>query len=234
MKPGPNHHAGQLRAWLLMDNRNPRGGTMRSSHLLRVGIPLVILGYAWPVAAASISTVSFDVGIMRHLQIDHLLPEGRSAYTLYPELQIGGSLAGTFADWRLFWGHWDDGIEEPFPGMDLVTYSHSGHVLGARLLLFARRLIPTWQFPIHMALGLSHQFVDGNYVGGHDLAGNAGEDFSDEVTYVEAGCGLSLSVSDVTRGRFEVSRHVPLGEFEATNSEDARWAFKAGVDFRFR
>jgi hypothetical protein len=85
-----------------------------------------------------------------------------------------------------------------------------------------------------MALGLSHQFIDGNYVGGHDIAGNAGDGVSDEVTYVEVGGGVSLSITDFARARFEISRYDPLGEFEATNSEDARWAFKFGADYRFR
>jgi hypothetical protein len=198
------------------------------------GVVFLTLLFALTAGAASISTVSFDVGIMRHLQVGHDLPEERSAYALYPELQVGGSLNGRLAEWRVYWGYWDDGITEPFPLVDYMTYSYRGHALGARFLFFVRELIPVLQVPLHMALGLSHQFIDGNYVGGHDIAGNAGDDVSDEVTYVEVGGGVSLSITDFVRARFEVSRQDPLGEFEATNSDDARWAFKFGADYRFR
>jgi hypothetical protein len=73
------------------------GGAVRSSRLLSMGALLAILLFALPVDAVNLSTVSFDVGIIRHLQFDHFLPEGQSAYAFYPELQIGGSLIGRFA-----------------------------------------------------------------------------------------------------------------------------------------
>jgi hypothetical protein len=118
--------------------------------------------------------------------------------------------------------------------MDCVTYSYRGHAVGVRVLLFARELIPAWQLPIHMALGFSRQFVDGTPVGGWDLAGGTGESYSDEVTYVEVGGGLSFSVSDITRVRCEVSRYTTREDFDRPNFEQSRWAFKAGIDLRFR
>lgn len=93
-------------------------------------------------------------------------------HAFYPELQAEARLVGiphSSAVLRagVFYGYYNSGADEPtISCLNCVTYSASGHTVGARLVL---SLFDGKMLPVGISAGLARQFTTARYVGGSAL-----------------------------------------------------------------
>jgi len=176
----------------------------------------------------NVSIVSVDVGLISDFQ------QPESKYSIFPELQIGGLFFTSYLTWGLSWGYWDDGVDKPFPIRDAFTYTYSSHVVGAHVTFFPKKVLIGWIFPIDVNIGVSQHYIDAEYVGGTNLSGLPGKDFTEGSTMVEFGTGTGISVTKSMRLRLGVTSYVPTDEILTTDFDDDRTAFKFGFEYSFR
>ena len=186
---------------------------------------LIAGGLIWTPGHAQIrvTTISADMGLIRNL---HNQMFSDNLFSVYPELKVGGPLLEGFLNWALYWGYWDDGIDEPLAIADYVTYSFSSHIVGARAILYP--------LPSYLIIGVSRHFIYGDYIGGAGFDGQPGQDFTDEITTAELGIGISVALSDLYRLRLEFIGYLPFADKDRFNVDGGRVSFRTGFDYFFR
>ena len=150
----------------------------------------------------------------------------------YPQLEIGGHFHRNL-EWAFYGGYWDDGVEESSNNADLITYSYNSILIGTQLLLKSNPLFGK-DFPVKLGLlaGFSVHFINADYVGGFDLLGNAGSDFSDDYSYFDLGGSLKFSVIEKLDIVLELKNYLSMGIKEANPLEKNILVYTAGIDYR--
>lgn len=105
----------------------------------------------------------------------------------------------------LYWGYWDDGVEELSNCADCYTFSFSSHTFGFRI----GAALNEFPVPLTAFAGFSRQFIEADYIGGGDFAGNVGTDFSYGFNAFEAGLLLHISISEKVRLGGRVLHYFP-------------------------
>jgi hypothetical protein len=76
----------------------------------------------------------------------------------HPEIAIGGQVVSTYLQWEIFWGYWDDNINE-VNVRDMAVYSTYGHIIGGRIEFKPSQVLKGWIMPIVVTSGFSHHFI---------------------------------------------------------------------------
>jgi hypothetical protein len=197
----------------------------------RVCAILACVSFLIPIstlAQVDLSRVTLRAGAIRTQSPyeDHL-------WSFYPEVEVGGHFIAAYLSWGASWGYWSDGIDEPLPFMDMVTYSQKGHILAARLGFWPQLLDNHWPIPITVFVGVARQFTKTTYVGGFGLAGNRGQNSSDQLTMVFVGAGLSVPIVSHLIVEAEALQYVAVGDGPFAYAQKNRRAFKCGVAVDF-
>lgn len=136
--------------------------------------------------------IALTVGLIDNLQQASNQPR----YAFYPEVQLlndffaisenKASVGGS-----IYWGYWTDGVDELSSCADCLTYSHSSHIIGTRLIM----ALNAFPIPVTAFVGISRHFISADYIGGSDLLGNTGSDFEDALNTFEVGLRVLVPVS---------------------------------------
>lgn len=181
-------------------------------------------------AQFNVSTLSAQFGMIRNLQ-ESPTPPGSGKYSFYPEIQVGGQFFVPYLRWRVYFGAWDDGVTRAVQLPDFITYSYSSQIVGGRLTFLPKAAFKKWPIPLDVSAGLSHHFVNADYVGGFGVDGLPGKDFREGSTTAEFGIGSGVRVGKRFRVRGEVTQFLPLGNSGLNALDENRMAFKIGLIF---
>lgn len=179
-----------------------------------------------------LSTITIKTGLIKNLYPEDY---GRfnSTYSIYPELQIGGSLVSSnLLRWAVYLGYWDDGVDKAFPIADFRTYSYNSFILGSRLGFMPGANRKDLPVQLEFFAGFSHHFVGKNYVGGTAFKGDIGHDSRMELNYAEIGINAGVNLNKSLQVVVEVQQAMQLGKDEF-NFPKNRWAFKVGLAYSF-
>ncbi len=179
-------------------------------------------------AQVDVSTVSARIGTIRTLWRDGPPYEGH-LWSLYPEVEIGGRFFARYLSWGASWGYWSDGISEPLPIKDIVTYSQTGHLLSIRIGFHPQLADEHWPIPVTVFGGFSHHIVKSKYISYMDFVGPRGLDSSENSTTAHVGLAVTVSIVDMFSLITEAQQFVPLGNSEIDQAQRDRRAFKIGV-----
>lgn len=203
-----------------------------SNRFIVSGLFIFLLGFLPLSAQPDISLLSLKIGSIRNLQ-DASFAENNQR-SLYPELEIGGKLLNPSLRWSAYWGFWDDGISEPLPVADLITYSYSSNVVGARIIYAFSEDQSGRPLPLKLGFftGYSHHFVEAQYIAGGDFTGDGGEDFSGEFSAFDFGVQLSFKLRGAFNLLIEMEQFIPINpELSLLNTN--RRVYKTGLNFNF-
>ncbi len=178
---------------------------------------------------------SIDYGRIRNLQT--YFENEKDKYSYYPEFKIGGNMKYKFLEWELYYGFWDDGVEdfESVRVTDGQSYEYSGDIIGVRFSLMPEEFAKGWTLPVRLITGLSYHFNSLDYLGGSDLSGKNGHDVHENLLMFEFGGGFHYQLVKLFR-----LRGGAIYLFNLYNSrpnymdygED--FTYKLGVDFYFK
>lgn len=200
--------------------------------LIIIVLTLSFVGVTRTYAQISLNTLSANVGTIRTL-FPNYSPYEDYQYSFYPELQVGGDFLTPSIQWIVCWGYWMDGVKKAFPVADMVTYSYSSHLLGARFNIFPGKLLPHWPLPVGVFTGLAHHFISGKYVGGFGLDGRPGRDFTRSGNTFEAGINAELEALGPIAVRGEIHQLFPLGNEWLDRMQKNRRAYTVGLAVHF-
>jgi hypothetical protein len=183
-------------------------------------------------AQPAFPSICLKAGVIRNLQDPFYrdLPK----YSFYPEIQINGQISrssslAVSAHAGLYWGYWDDGVDEGSNACaDCHAYSFSSHLIGARMGMLLEKFPLV---PIGFALGLSRHFIQAEFVSGYDFAGNPGQDFERRATSIEAIAYTHVAIGKRTGVIVEFQRLWPAGNNFLKELQFNRSAFKLGLSF---
>lgn len=184
------------------------------------------------LAQLSLGNFSANVGTIRTTVSDHA-PFSGYRYALYPELQLGGDLFTSYLRWTIYWGYWSDGITQPFPVMDMVTYSGQTQIGGVRFTFLPAEVAPHWPLPVGIFAGVARHFTAVTYVGGFGIDGKPGHDFAQTANTFEFGLNADFSLFGPFNVRAEIHQLFPLGNQYIDNLQKGRRAYKVGLAFTF-
>lgn len=181
---------------------------------------LVALSTSGALGQVGLNSLSFGAGV-----IGTLYPPGNSEpYVFYPEVQLEGEFFRRYIDWSVYWGYWNDRIDQ-LDISDAIVYSSSGHIIGGRIVFIPSLADEHWTVPVAIFGGIAHQFMSITYVGGEDNGGRTGSDHTAASNTLELGLRISLAISDPIQLRAEAHQL-----FELTNEYSRhRRAYKLGV-----
>jgi len=184
------------------------------------------------LAQPNLSYWSVKVGVIRNLQ-ESGYPFPYDTYSNYPELQIGGALLpSNYLKYGWYFGYWDDGVDEPFPIPDGITYSYNSFIIGGRLDFIPGAHRADLIVQPGIFVGLSHHFIWADYVGGSGFNGVVGQDFRRELNYFEFGFTVSRNLSKSVQVVLEAQQAKRLGEDEF-NFPQKRRSLKVGIVYSF-
>ncbi len=187
-------------------------------------IVLLVLLPATSFAQIDVNTISLEFGYVRNYQSGMV---NDKLFALSPEMKIGGIFFDEFFEWDFNISYWQDGITEPFPAADFVTYSYSSTNLGLRLNYFPQKL----QIPFHFIAGTSTRFVNKKYIGGFDYTGNHNNSNSFILYTVDFGAGLDLMIVKKLRARLDGIMIIPLNKMENIERQGRSSSLKLGIDY---
>ncbi len=182
-------------------------------------------------AQITLSSISVNLGSIRTTQFDFGF-DVNHLYTIYPELQIGGSLISKPMYWQLFWGYWDDWVSEPFPIMDGITYSSSSHIFGGRIEFLTTEFENNRIVDFGFLGGYSRHFTRIRYIGGHDFGGNPGHNSSLSTSAFDIGMNVKVKIFGPFRIVVEFNRFYQYKKL----SKEFIWkrnAYKTGISYDF-
>ncbi len=108
----------------------------------------------------------------------------------------------------LYWGYWQDGINEVIDCPHCYTYSHRGHVLGSRLIVHGVKQT----IPIQLIAGLSREFINNIYIGGSSYSGDVGADLRDGFWQLDTGAMIQVKLTPLMRIKGGIEVQIPLWE----------------------
>jgi hypothetical protein len=149
-------------------------------------------------------------------------------YAFYPELQVGGRFFTHLAGWTVYWGYWTDGVEEPFPVMDMTSYSYSSHIVGTRLTFFPTRGDESSPHPIGIFVGISHHFIAARCIGGSVYNGNPEQNYTRTSNTIEIGLNIRFPILSPLGIMGEVHQYFPIDNSEIDRIQKYRRAYKIG------
>jgi len=171
------------------------------------------------IAQFNLNAVSFQVGVIGGIATpDHVL---------YPKAQVGGFLGRPFIQWSLYWGYWDDGVDQ-VTSVDYITYSYSGHIVGTKIYFFPTEVADHWPVPIAFSGGIAHHFIHRTYVGGEDFVGTRGSEGAESSNTVEAGLGIYFKLTELIELRGEAHQFFRLGNGPVDEGQTDRRAYSVG------
>ena len=179
-------------------------------------------------AQVNINTVALSVGSIRAYS-DPIY--SKYEYSIYPELQIGGKLFMPFICWSVYWGYWTDGIKDPLPVMDMITYSISSHIFGARLTFIPSLAADHWPLPVSIYAGFAHHLLLYNYVGGFGYAGNKGQDHNQGSNTIEFGLQAYYPIGWCLQLYGEIQQFFPFPSDELSGYQRNRRVYKLGLAY---
>ena len=138
-----------------------------------------------------------------------------------------------YLSWGASWGYWSDGINEPLPVADMVTYAQNGHIISARIGFRPQVLDSHWPIPLLIFAGVAEQFSKTTYVGGFGLSGNKGENSSDQLTIAFFGGGLYFPLTPNVNLGAEALQFIAIGDGPYAFAQKNRRAFTIGVAVEF-
>lgn len=153
-------------------------------------------------------------------------------YAFYPEITVGGPIYASYLTWETYWGFWDDGIEREYM-RDGWSYSHSGHILGARVGFSPQKAAEHWLIPLDLFAGVAHHFVKSKNLGGSDWDGRTGSDRQEKVTTAEIGLSARIALIGPVGIKGKVHKFFPLGNRKIDREQKGRRAFTLGVSLEF-
>lgn len=208
--------------------RNPPGITSMLSRVLGATLGVLLLTPIAPPNAWSQSRTRLvaGLGVIRPAR-------GSVNAALYPELEASIRIGRTrgWGDTAIAAsvGFWDDAVTEAEGCADCMTFSYRALAAGLRI----RRVVGGERVQVGLHLGLNHQFVWADYVGGYGVHGGPGSDHRDGVTYAETGIQLVIP----TTRRLDVLTDVRIGVklSEKNSSEGAlQPALRLGLGYNLR
>lgn len=146
---------------------------------------------------------------------------------------MGGDLFVSPVRWILYWGYWKDGVEEPLPIADYMTYSYNSNIVGTRFGIVPTELLDDWPIQIGIFIGAAHHFITGTWVGGAGLDGRPGEDLTENVATFEIGLNAEIIVIEPIAVRGELQQYIPLGNAYLDKLQKNRQSLKVGLALRF-
>ena len=176
----------------------------------------------------NINTVSVGTGLIKGLQ------DFSEKHAFYPELGIGGRCIASYLNWKVHWEYWNDGVDVPLSVRDAPTYSFSSHIVGIRLTCLTKKALPGFLIPVDPSIGISHHFINAEYVGGTDIGGRPGKDFTGSVTSCDLGFETGYNVDEYIRFNVGVMYYFPIGETKDKSFEKSRSSFGFGFNYTFR
>jgi hypothetical protein len=184
------------------------------------------------LAQLSLNSASVNVGTIRTLfPNDSRYTDFQ--YAFYPEVQVDGDFLASFVGWTVYWGYWSDGLENALPVADMVSYSYSSHIVGARFSFLPAKLLDHWPLPIGIFAGTAHHFIAARYIGGFGLDGNPGHEFTADATTVELGLNAEVQVLGPIGIRGEIQQFIPLRSDYFDRLQKNRRVYKLGLAFTF-
>ncbi len=223
------------------DGPRPLGGAAHNEYskelrvlngrMFAVLVAALILVQTRSEAQVDISFTSVRAGAIRTQSLD-FQGEGY-LWSFYPELQVGGQLFRPYLFWAATWGYWSDGINEPLPIYDFVTYSQRGHILTARIGVRPRVLAPHLPIPISFFVGVAQHISWTTYIGGTDLGGHHGTNSTDRTTSGLFGLDISVPIVAHLNLDAEGLQFVPFGNNPIDYVQKNRRAFTLGITVLF-
>ena len=175
-------------------------------------------------AQININRISIEYGYVKNYQSDF---GNDKLFALSPEIKVGGNFLKEDFEWDFGISYWKDGITEPFPIGDGVTYSYSSTNLGLRLNYFPVKIL----LPIHFISGISTRFVNEEYIDGRDLSGNYRNPNSFILYTYDFGAGLNLKIVSRIRARLDGMVIMPINKKENIDREGWGGSLKLGIDY---
>lgn len=160
-------------------------------------------------AQVNLSKVSLDAGIIKNQQYEI---GNTRLFTFYPEVQLGGLLYKDYLEWGLNFGYWDDGVKEPFPYADWVTFSYHSYILGTKVMFLPQNAFKSFALPLHLTMGFSYHYVGEKYIGGTDLTGSHRPPHDYKVPAVDLGAGLNIKPFEFLRLRLDGNVYIPVSK----------------------
>ena len=182
-------------------------------------------------AQLDLSTVAVRGGAIPSQTPNYFEPG--NVWSFYPEIEIGGHLFAPYLTWGVTWGYWSDGIDQPKPWADFVTYSRSGHILSTRMRFSPRQLAVQFPLPLTLSIGIAEHFVKTTYIGGTDLVGKSGVNATDQAVSGLVGAGLSVPIWTHFTIEGQVVQYIPLGNDDISSDQSGRRSFTVGLGYSF-
>jgi len=167
--------------------------------MILIFLPLIVIT-ANSLAQFSINSFAIGVGSMRGVE--------NYKQVFHPEIAIGGQAVSTYLQWAIFWGYWDDDINE-VNVRDKAVYSTYGHIIGGRIEFEPAKVLRDWIIPIVVTTGFSHHFILKKYIGGGDYDGDTKYRGPDALNSVELGLRIYSNIFHFLQIRAE-ARHLFL------------------------
>jgi hypothetical protein len=207
---------------------NNEGIPMKKSTILKLlscaflSIPMTTF------AQITFSTVTARVGVIRTEWPDGPIYSSH-LWSFYPELEAGGTFLLPSLSWGLSWGYWTDGIDQPLPVADFVTYSQSSHIIATRIGFRPDLAGNRMPVPLTLFVGVSEHITKLSYVGGTGFDGNRGQTFSEHSAAGFVGLALSYPLFAAIDVQLEGLQYISFGRSWLDRAQKYRQAFKFGL-----
>ena len=155
-------------------------------------------------------------------------------WSFYPEVEVGGHLFAPYLNWGVTWGYWSDGIDQPKPWADFITYARTGHILSARMRFSPQALDAHIPLPITFSVGIAEHLIKTIYVGGTDFVGKRGANSIDQAVSGLLGIGFSIPVSTHLILEAQAVQYIPLGGQPIDRVQSNRRSWTLGVGYTFQ
>jgi len=180
----------------------------------------------------NISSIAINIGDIRTLQLDYQF-EDNHLYTVYSELQLGGSLPFKSFYWKSYYGYWDDHVSEPFPIVDGITYRGQSNILGFNVLFNFTEFEKQSPLDVLFLMGLSRHFIRYRYVGGSDYGGHPGSDDSRAINMWEIGIIFKRHLTGPFYVHGEIRRYYDFNQ-SIIDRGRKRHTFLIGLSYHFK
>ncbi len=185
-------------------------------------------------AQFNMNTVSVNIGTIRTLFPDYSESEYEDYQrAFYPELQIGGGFFHRAVQWALYWGYWSDGLDKPFDWADYVSYSYSSHIVGLRFNVLPAYFLIQEPLPLGVFAGIGQHFINVEWLGGYNFAGEGGKDFTENSATLEIGVNGEIMLLDPIGIRVEAQQFIPFASDGLDQFQKKRRVYKIGVVYKF-
>jgi len=182
-------------------------------------------------AQPNISQISIRYGVVENFQ-DSQLYKDIDKTVSFPEISIGGDLSKHYLSWSFYWGHWNDGITQVLPVMDMITWSASANILGLRIILSSDLFDFYSPVSFDIYTGLAHHFISHEYIGGAGVDGRPGEDYNSSINTAELGLTVGIKVVQRFKIFADIERFFIISSDNLTR-DTGKNAYKIGLTYFF-